>query len=63
MSRSGEWGGEPELLMLSKYLKRPIEARMGRGFFIFIFLIIFFRGVLSYIGKPVFFFQKIDSFK
>ena len=29
MSRSGEWGGEPELLMLSKALQRPIEVRAG----------------------------------
>ncbi|CAJ1446009.1 unnamed protein product [Effrenium voratum] len=28
MSRSGEWGGEPELLMLSHYLERPIEVYM-----------------------------------
>mmetsp|Transcript_51067 Transcript_51067/g.81584 ORF Transcript_51067/g.81584 Transcript_51067/m.81584 type:complete len:197 (-) Transcript_51067:42-632(-) len=28
MSRLGEWGGEPELLMLSKVLKRPIEVYM-----------------------------------
>eukprot|EP00435_Cladocopium_sp_Y103_P010680 s3990_g2.t1 len=28
MSRLGEWGGEPELLMLSKVLQRPIEVYM-----------------------------------
>eukprot|EP00434_Breviolum_minutum_P040838 symbB.v1.2.036308.t1/scaffold5097.1/size31002/2 len=28
MARSREWGGEPELLMLSKVLQRPIEVYM-----------------------------------
>ena len=39
MSRSGQWGGEPELLMLSKALQRPIEVRPVcgvRSLFVFV---------------------------